>query len=253
MTNLSGLLSAIAVGACLLSSTIASAADLPDAEPVPGGIALVALPPGSDDVQVTFNRKPVLLTSTGNTITAVIGLPLSTKPGIHTLSLKTRNGRKTTLDFQVNDKQYESQHITLKNKRQVNPEKRDMVRIGREQKRIRKALAHYDRQRPERLRFLIPVDAPVSSPSVYAVFSTNSRASLTAAWTWQRRQAHRSMHRQVGASAIPVISFLTATPFSSTMARASLPCTATCPASMSNPVNKSGPVTLSAQSAAPAG
>ena len=164
MTNLSGLLSAIAVGACLLSSTIASAADLPDAEPVPGGIALVALPPGSDDVQVTFNRKPVLLTSTGNTITAVIGLPLSTKPGIHTLSLKTRNGRKTTLDFQVNDKQYESQHITLKNKRQVNPEKRDMVRIGREQKRIRKALAHYDHQRPERLRFLIPVDAPVSSP-----------------------------------------------------------------------------------------
>ena len=49
----------------------------------------------------------------------------------------TRQGRPVRLAFEVGDKAYETQHITIKDKRKVNPEKRDMERIGREQKIIR--------------------------------------------------------------------------------------------------------------------
>lgn len=164
MTGLMTLLPAVTAGVYLLFTAAATAAGLPDAEAVPGGVALVELPAGSDGAQATFNHKPVLLAPTGNTYTAVIGLPLATKPGTHSLTLRTADGRQATLDFQVEDKQYESQHITIKNKRQVTPEKRDMVRIRAEQKRIRRALANWDRQLPESLRFRLPVNAPVSSP-----------------------------------------------------------------------------------------
>jgi murein DD-endopeptidase MepM/ murein hydrolase activator NlpD len=64
----------------------------------------------------------------------------------------------------VTDKTYQSQHITIKNKRMVNPEKRDMERIGREQRRIKKALASWNAHSPETLRFLLPVEGPMSSP-----------------------------------------------------------------------------------------
>jgi murein DD-endopeptidase MepM/ murein hydrolase activator NlpD len=164
MTGLQTIFSSTIIGISLIFTTASQAIGLPDAEAVPGGIVLLELPVGSDGAQATFNSKPVLLAPTGDTYTAVVGLPLTTKPGKHTLTLKTADGKQTTLDFQVSDKQYETQHITIKNKRQVSPEKRDMVRIRREQQRIRKALANWDRQRPDSLRFLTPIDGPVSSP-----------------------------------------------------------------------------------------
>jgi len=163
-TALKTLFSILAISSCLLCTTGIQAAGLPDAEPVPGGIALVKLPPGSQSARVSFNHKPVLLVSTGTTTTAVVGLPLSIKPGRHTLTLKMANGQQRSLVFKITDKQYQSQHITLKNKRQVNPEKQDMVRIRREQRRIRKALAHWDSHSPDSLRFHRPIDGPVSSP-----------------------------------------------------------------------------------------
>jgi murein DD-endopeptidase MepM/ murein hydrolase activator NlpD len=149
---------------CLLFAGALQALELPDAEPVPGGIALVELPAGSDITQVHFNQHPVLVVATGGNYTAVVGLPLGTRPGTHSLKLRTLDGQQTSVAFEVNDKQYQTQHITIKDKRKVNPEKRDMERIGREQQRIKEALAHWDPQSPESLRFELPVEAPMSSP-----------------------------------------------------------------------------------------
>ncbi len=165
MSALQTLLSAGSIGLSLLFAAALHAAGLPDAEPVPGGVALVALPAGSDgSTRVTFDHKPVLLAPTGNTYTAVVGLPLTTRPGTHTLTVSKVNGQQSSLNFEVGDKTYESQHITIKNKRQVNPEKRDMVRIRGEQTRIRQALANWERNAPDSLRFRLPVEGPVSSP-----------------------------------------------------------------------------------------
>lgn len=156
----------LTVSACLalLCAGSLRALELPDAEPVPGGVALVPLPAGSDTSQVRFNQRPVLVTSVAGGDTAVVGLPLGIAPGTHRLSLHGVDGQPLYVEFQVGEKHYQTQHLTITNTRKVNPEKRDLERIGREQQRIRKALAHWDPNAPERLRFNPPVTAPVSSP-----------------------------------------------------------------------------------------
>jgi murein DD-endopeptidase MepM/ murein hydrolase activator NlpD len=142
----------------------ALAIELPEAAPVPGGIALVELAASETRPRATLNGKPVMVLANGSAYTAVVGLPLATKPGTHTLKIKNASGKVVSRKFTVIDKTYQSQHITIKNKRMVNPEKRDMERIGREQGQIKKALASWNEQSPETLRFLLPVEGPVSSP-----------------------------------------------------------------------------------------
>jgi len=150
--------------ATLTFSADALAIELPEAEAVPGGVALLELPTSATPPSATFNGKPVMVVANGSVYTAVVGLPLATKPGTHTLSIKNTSGKVVTQEFTVTDKTYQSQHITIKNKRMVNPEKRDMERIGREQRQIKKALASWNEQSPETLRFLLPVEGPMSSP-----------------------------------------------------------------------------------------
>jgi murein DD-endopeptidase MepM/ murein hydrolase activator NlpD len=153
---------------CLLSVSLLStsqAARLPDAAAVPGGVALITLPASGNISSVTLNGKPVMVIEDGDSQVAVVGLSLSASPGEHTLELRdadTDTLRKQA--FLIKDKQYETQHITIKNKRKVNPEKRDMQRIGKEQQLIRKALANHAARTPDSLRFQLPVNGPISSP-----------------------------------------------------------------------------------------
>jgi murein DD-endopeptidase MepM/ murein hydrolase activator NlpD len=142
----------------------ARAIELPEAASVPGGVAVLELPASETPPRATLNGKPVMVLANGSSYTAVIGLPLATKPGTHTLNIKDAAGKVVSRKFTVTDKTYQSQHITIKNKRMVNPEKRDMERIGREQRQIKKALASWHEHPPETLRFLLPVEGPVSSP-----------------------------------------------------------------------------------------
>jgi len=150
--------------AALVLLADALAIDLPEAAPVPGGVALLELAASETPPRATFNGKPVMVLANGSAYTAVVGLPLATEPGTHTLTIKNASGDMATHKFTVTDKAYQSQHITIKNKRMVNPEKRDMERVGREQRQIRKALASWNEQSPETLRFLLPVEGPMSSP-----------------------------------------------------------------------------------------
>ncbi|HED18751.1 MAG TPA: M23 family metallopeptidase [Gammaproteobacteria bacterium] len=147
-----------------LLSAAAFAGDLPDNTPVPGGIAVIELPASDAVPRVSYNGKPVMVSGSGPVYSAVVGLALATKPGTHTLKIEYAGGKSATLNFMVAEKTYRSQHITLKNKRMVNPEKRDMERIGREQRRIKKALATWNERIPDTLRFSLPVEGPVSSP-----------------------------------------------------------------------------------------
>ena len=109
--------------------------------PVPGGVAVIALPGDAEPSSVRYYGKRVMTTRSGDSNYALVGL-----------------------SFQVLDKQYESQHITIKDKRKVNPEKRDMERIGRETKAIKAALRHWSDNNAITLDFIKPVDGPYSSP-----------------------------------------------------------------------------------------
>ena len=148
----------------LVFSPPAMAVRLPDGAAVPGGIALVELPAADAPPRATFKGKPVMVLPNESSYIAVVGLPLSTAPGTQTLQVQNASGTMFTKQFAVLDKTYQSQHITIKNKRMVNPEKRDMERIGREQRRIRKALATWNEHTPESLLLSLPVEGPVSSP-----------------------------------------------------------------------------------------
>lgn len=152
------------LASCLLYLPPALALQLPENHPVPGGIAVIELKGHGDIANATFNHKPVMLvTDDKGTPAALVGLPLATKPGEHKLVIRDSDGKTRNITFRVTGREYEKQYITLKNKRMVNPEKRDMKRIGREQQRIRKALSDWSPETPKSLQLMLPVRGPVSS------------------------------------------------------------------------------------------
>ena len=131
--------------------------------PVPGGIATITLPADVDPATVRYRERRVLVTREAERAIAVVGLALGARPGTHYLSARTRSDKPLKLSFQVSAKDYETQHITIKDKRKVNPEKRDMERISREQKQIKAALRNWSDADTVSLEFLKPVDGPTSS------------------------------------------------------------------------------------------
>ena len=141
-----------------------SAIELPDASAVPGGVALVTLPASGQAPSVSFNGKPVMVVRHQDSYTAVVGLPLATSAGKHTLELNRGTEQAEKVSFSVKGKHYEEQHITIKDKRKVNPEKRDMVRISREKKQIISALANWSARDTVPVHFVKPVEGPTSSP-----------------------------------------------------------------------------------------
>jgi len=148
----------------LVLFTITSHALTLDSTPVPGGIAVITLPADADPATARYRDRKVLITRNDDSYIAVIGLPLATKSGRHYLKINNQQGQAQSIGFQVEDKAYEEQHITIKDKRKVNPEKRDMERITRESKQIKAALRHWSEQDDVVVAFQKPVAGPTSSP-----------------------------------------------------------------------------------------
>jgi murein DD-endopeptidase MepM/ murein hydrolase activator NlpD len=147
----------------LLAATNATA--LPrDNTPVPGGIAIVPLPENVNPATARYNGRRVLVTQQDGRTVAVIGLALGTKPGQYRLQARDRSGKAVGMAFTVADKHYEEQHITLKDKRKVNPEKQDLERIKREQSQISNALEHWSDNNQVSMELHKPVSGPTSSP-----------------------------------------------------------------------------------------
>jgi len=135
-----------------------------DITPVPGGIAVIRLPADVDTNTLRYNHRKVLVTQQDGDRFAVIGLPLGTKPGRYHLQGKSTLGKPLSIAFTVVEKRYQEQRITIKDKRKVNPEKRDLERIGREQKQLSAALEHWSDRDPVVISFQKPVEGPTSSP-----------------------------------------------------------------------------------------
>jgi len=135
-----------------------------DHTPVPGGIAVVHLPANANPASVRYDQRRVLIARRENETYAIVGLALGVQPGAHYLEARTLEDKPLRLAFEVRDKTYETQRITIKDKRKVNPEKRDLERIRREQKQIGAALSHWSDGTEVTLDFLKPVNGPLSSP-----------------------------------------------------------------------------------------
>ena len=140
------------------------AAELPENSPVPGGIAVIKVDTHVEPVKAYFRKQRVMLLKETQGWYAIVGLPLSLKPGPYSLSYRTRQGKVLSQQFSVHDKQYAAQHITLKNKRMVNPTAQDLVRIDKETKIIHHALATFRVTSQVDLNFEMPVEGRLSSP-----------------------------------------------------------------------------------------
>ncbi len=143
---------------CLLiwSATCAGQAiGLPKDHPIPGGIAVI--PIGIAE-PTTFNGQPVMTLTKTNEAYAVVGLSLSTKPGEHEILVGKRR-----IAFKVSSHEYETQHLTIKNRRQVNPLPVDLKRIHRERKEMDSAFLHFAADSMPNTDFQSPVDGPRSS------------------------------------------------------------------------------------------
>jgi murein DD-endopeptidase MepM/ murein hydrolase activator NlpD len=138
------------------------AIELPKESTVPGGIAIVSIHT-EDKPQAWFYDRKVMIVGDTNDWKAVVGIPLSAEPGTHELKVKTVDV-ETTFKFDVASKDYETQYITIKDKRKVNPNKQDMSRIIKEKELIIKAKSHWSNVKNVPLKFIQPADGPYSSP-----------------------------------------------------------------------------------------
>ena len=127
-------------------------------KPVPGGVAVVELGPSATAPKATYQGKPVLVVKEQDTWLAIVGIPLTTKPGNERISSGGRN-----LPFIVGYKQYPEQRITLKNKSQVNPEPAQLKRIEAELAEQIKAYRSFSPNLPSNLVLDKPVNGPLSS------------------------------------------------------------------------------------------
>ncbi|PHS73393.1 MAG: peptidase M23 [Cycloclasticus sp.] len=130
---------------------------------VPGGIAVIKLSAAAPQ-RVNYNGQQTLTIKRNDAWYAVVGIPLNAKVGKHLLVSKTSS---QPLTFEVKNKDYPTQYITLKktpkNKRMINPNKLDMERIGQEKTKLSKALSTWSNSTPH-VDFILPAKGRLSSP-----------------------------------------------------------------------------------------
>ena len=147
----------------LALGTPAGAQELPQPNPVPGGVALVALLPDTEPVpHARFNGERVMVIHHENQWQAVVGLPLETVPGEQRLAVGNGSARRE-LAFTVRPKEYEAQHLTIANKRLVEPNAKDLKRIAREQQLIQQAFHAWTELPQPPLHFDLPARGRLSS------------------------------------------------------------------------------------------
>lgn len=146
----------------LLFSVTAWAEMWPKQAAIPGGVVWVALSSvDKEKPTVQYRKKPVAVVSSEQQWVAIVGVPLGAKIGSQRLTV-TQAGETRRVLFDIKDKAYPTQHITIKNKRKVNPNKLDMKRINAESGEIKAALRHWREQNELPLPFAWPIEGQVS-------------------------------------------------------------------------------------------
>lgn len=148
----------------LVTLSYATADIFPTASPVPGGIAIIDLNSNfNEHSKVYFWKKRILTRKINNTWQAIVGLPLKIKPGIHKIKIINVQGEKIEQKFSVHNKDYETRHITITNKRMVSPSKKDIERHYKEKPLIVAALKTWSENSNVQTQFSMPVDGRFSS------------------------------------------------------------------------------------------
>ena len=164
MTKLPAYRKVIAALALLFSGGLVIAgSELPQTSVVPGGIMTLPLEaPANAAPVVSFEGKRTLVLRVEPRWVAIVGLPLSAKPGPATLTVRSGDAPEKTVKFAIANKRYATQALKVA-PGQVNLSKEDLARSEREHQRIAAALATFSQASPSTLRLLQPVPGVRSS------------------------------------------------------------------------------------------
>ncbi len=158
----------IEAGCLVLFSAMAFAQDatLPRHAPHPGGVALVKL--GDADthaIEVTFGGKRVLTVKARDGWFALVGLPLDTKPGRHTVQIGAAQGAPPPAyetSFEVKPKAYPAQHLKISSAF-MQPTAADIQRNERDQIAIARAKNHWSDAAPANFTLDLPAHGRLSA------------------------------------------------------------------------------------------
>ncbi len=150
----------------LLIATTTAAAPLPAESPVPGGVVILNL--GSSQQpkpRVLFKGRPVMVLNHEGHWTALVGIPLKTKPGTSGVEV-IQEGEKLTVNVEIRPKEYPAQYIKLPKgkERYVSPPAEDLARIKRERKIFGKILSAWSETDSVDTDFHLPVHGRIGSP-----------------------------------------------------------------------------------------
>ena len=124
------LMSLVISFALLIGLALPATTAFADATSVPGGVYAWSVPAGASDIR--FQNNPVFVVGQ----TALVGIPISQALGPAQITF-VYGGQDQTHTFEIVDKRYTEQRITLQNKEMVSPNPKQMERIRAESKRQR--------------------------------------------------------------------------------------------------------------------
>jgi murein DD-endopeptidase MepM/ murein hydrolase activator NlpD len=129
--------------------------------PVPGGVVEIPLPVADQKPVVRFGKRKVMVMpgtayKGGSEWFAVIGIPLSYKPGKYKIVARMPTGRIIKRSFEVFPKEYRKQFLKVKRK-YTSISKKNLQRYFRDRKNSRKALTTWSHKSKVDLFFDPPV------------------------------------------------------------------------------------------------
>jgi murein DD-endopeptidase MepM/ murein hydrolase activator NlpD len=135
---------------------------LPRASLVPGGVLILPIEGAAQAPVVTFDgQRAMVLRSAGRWV-AVVGLPLSEKPGHATVVMRDGAAGERSVGFNIRDKQYVTQSLKVAPSK-VDLSKEDLDRVNREVPHIKSVVATFSDTLPSTMRLRQPIPGVRSS------------------------------------------------------------------------------------------
>ena len=154
---------ALAVWLCALALPCAAAApELPTQLLVPGGVATLPLGPAPARPHAYSGAVPVMVVGDPTDWVAVIGIPLSAKPGSSAILVRRAGRADARVTYRIEAKQYAEQHLKVP-QRTVDLSKEDLARYERERAHQNEVIATFSENWPALLRMRQPAPGMRSS------------------------------------------------------------------------------------------